>query len=133
VGRSASMGPSPSMVSDLGDSVSDAPQRTEAEYAASISICRGLDGHTGTIDPHGRGSNWYHGTIATTLYTHALHINDRSCINGFSTLLGIVTASSQHARGANVLYADGHVVFTSEALALETWRSLGTRAGGEVP
>lgn len=127
--------PSPPGRRDARRSVFDlnAPQGSLAEYRASIPVCRGLDDPSGPIDPHGRGSNWYHGTIAATLYTHALPINEHSCINGFSTLLGIVTAASLHPSGANVLHADGHVQFTAQTISGDAWRSLGTRAGGDIP
>ena len=43
-----------------------------------------------------------------------------------------VTARSFHSGGVNALLMDGSVHFTSSRIELETWRSLGTRNGGEV-
>jgi prepilin-type processing-associated H-X9-DG protein len=43
-----------------------------------------------------------------------------------------VAARSMHPGGVNVLYADGHVEFTSETSDLLAWRAISTIAGGEV-
>ena len=40
--------------------------------------------------------------------------------------------SSHHPGGAQVILADGAVVFISESIDRDTWSSLGTRAGSEV-
>jgi prepilin-type processing-associated H-X9-DG protein len=45
---------------------------------------------------------------------------------------GAYSASSRHSGGANLLYADGHVRFTTENVNIDTWRAIGTRNGGEV-
>jgi prepilin-type N-terminal cleavage/methylation domain-containing protein/prepilin-type processing-associated H-X9-DG protein len=43
-----------------------------------------------------------------------------------------VTSRSYHLGGVNVVFMDGSVHFVRNAVALATWRALGTRAGGEV-
>ena len=40
---------------------------------------------------------------------------------------------SLHGGGANYVFADGHVAFLSETIDYQTYRTLATRAGGEVP
>ncbi|WP_337175823.1 DUF1559 domain-containing protein [Paludisphaera sp.] len=42
------------------------------------------------------------------------------------------SARSNHAGGVNVAFADGHVGFVKDSIALMTWHALATRAGGEV-
>ena len=39
---------------------------------------------------------------------------------------------SIHSGGGNFLYADGHVQFVRDSVALTTFAVLATRAGGEV-
>ena len=43
-----------------------------------------------------------------------------------------VTSRSYHSGGVNVLFLDGSVRFTRDAIPMATWRALGTRSGGEV-
>lgn len=44
----------------------------------------------------------------------------------------VITARSHNTGGVNVLFMDGGVRFVTNAIELTTWRSLGTRSGGEV-
>lgn len=44
----------------------------------------------------------------------------------------VVTSRSYHPGGAQVLLTDGSARFVSETVELSVWRSLSTRAGGEV-
>jgi prepilin-type processing-associated H-X9-DG protein len=77
------------------------------------------------------GMTWLSRSVGMTLYNHALTINSYSCINSKSYQYSAFTASSWHADGANVLYADGHVAFAKQSLSSSTWKALGTRNGGE--
>jgi prepilin-type N-terminal cleavage/methylation domain-containing protein len=43
-----------------------------------------------------------------------------------------VTSRSYHTSGVNAVLMDGSVRFLTNSIALQTWRSLSTRAGGEV-
>jgi prepilin-type N-terminal cleavage/methylation domain-containing protein/prepilin-type processing-associated H-X9-DG protein len=45
---------------------------------------------------------------------------------------GSVTSRSYHAGGVNALLADGSVHWIKNTIQLQTWRALGTVAGGEV-
>lgn len=44
----------------------------------------------------------------------------------------VVTSRSYHTGGVDVAMMDGSVRFMSQSMSLTTWRSLGTRSGGEV-
>jgi prepilin-type processing-associated H-X9-DG protein len=64
-------------------------------------------------------------------YNHNLGLNGRSCLNNNAVIEGAWTAGSRHSAGAHVAFVDGHVGFLKDSIALETWRAIGTRAGGE--
>lgn len=82
--------------------------------------------------PHGRAwiSGW---TLAANSYMHVMPINDRNChiYGGEEDGVNIVTPSSQHPGGVNVLMGDGRVVFVNEAINMQVWWSIGSRDGGE--
>ena len=82
--------------------------------------------------PQGRAwiSGW---TLAGNHYMHMQPINGRNChlYGGEDDGNNMVSASSYHAGGANVLMGDGRVVFVSEAIDPIIWWSIGTRDGGE--
>jgi prepilin-type N-terminal cleavage/methylation domain-containing protein/prepilin-type processing-associated H-X9-DG protein len=67
-------------------------------------------------------------------YTHTLPPNyaGRDCVSfpAFSNLH--LAARSAHSGGVNVCLADGSVRFVRDSIAMDAWRAVGTRAGGEV-
>jgi prepilin-type N-terminal cleavage/methylation domain-containing protein/prepilin-type processing-associated H-X9-DG protein len=83
--------------------------------------------------PHGKAwiSGW---TLVGNLYMHVMPINARNChlYGGEDDGTNLVTASSRHASGANVLYADGHVGFVTQDVDREIWWAIGSRNGSEV-
>ena len=66
-----------------------------------------------------------------TLYTHASLPNGRAC-NFNKNATTTMPASSGHAGGVNLALCDGSVRFVSNSISIQTWRSLGTRIGGEA-
>jgi prepilin-type N-terminal cleavage/methylation domain-containing protein/prepilin-type processing-associated H-X9-DG protein len=77
----------------------------------------------------------------TTFYTHTLPPNwNRKVSSGIQQYncgdLSIshfhVAASSYHAGGVNVVYADGHVQFVRDSINFPSWQAMGTMNGGEV-
>lgn len=52
------------------------------------------------------------------------------CLSG--NVAGRTSARSHHGGGVNVRYADGHVQFVKNSVNPLFWRSITTRAGGEI-
>ncbi len=96
------------------------------------SECHGLDPQVAQVQALGKGLDWTLNGLGNTLYNHVLGINDHTCTNAGLVEQGAWTAGSAHPSGANILYADGHVAFMKDSIALQTWRALGTRNGGEA-
>jgi len=44
----------------------------------------------------------------------------------------VITSRSYHTGGVNVLLMDGSVRMVADSVAIEAWRGLGSRAGGEI-
>ena len=79
-----------------------------------------------------KGAAWFDGNYLNTLYNHRQAPNgpDPDCIVYHNP--GFKAARSRHPGGANALWADGHVRFARDGVALLVWRAAATRAGGEV-
>jgi prepilin-type N-terminal cleavage/methylation domain-containing protein/prepilin-type processing-associated H-X9-DG protein len=89
------------------------------------------------------GLQYYRGGINhQSFYNHTLPINwnrkqsvaaNQKYTCGDTTFRRAhIAASSYHAGGANVCFADGHVQFVRDSLDFAVWQKLGTAAGGEV-
>ena len=80
------------------------------------------------------GLTWLLGSPSSTLYNHVSGINmiHGDCISHESgATIVISSARSQHSGGVNVGLADGSVRFVRNGVALQVWRALGSKAGGE--
>jgi prepilin-type N-terminal cleavage/methylation domain-containing protein/prepilin-type processing-associated H-X9-DG protein len=74
------------------------------------------------------GAPWINGQH---IFLHVTPPNTRSC--GFFVFLrAIMPASSRHPGGVNTLLGDGSVRFIKDTINVNTWRAMGTIAGGEV-
>jgi len=96
-------------------------------------VCQGND-VAPLIGFHVNASRWlfYPGG-----YNHILTPNTKPCGHGplpgtyaFSDMAS-VPASSRHAHGVNVMFADGHVAFIAQSIDRTVWRDYGSRNGGE--
>lgn len=103
-----------------------------------IAICNSLTGAPAAYDDK-QGRFWDYGSFGRSWYNHALGPNAKgtdcsaqSNVMGLS-VEGIHPPRSWHAQGVNVLMLDGAVRFTADAIDLNVWRALGTRAGHEIP
>jgi prepilin-type processing-associated H-X9-DG protein len=91
-----------------------------------------------------RGNRLLYGAPGHTMYNHLRPPNDAGvdCRGGlphsvrnfywWSRLSHNVASHSRHIGGVHSLFCDGHVQFVSSSIDLSTWRSLGSRNGGEV-
>ncbi|WP_165226994.1 DUF1559 domain-containing protein [Aquisphaera insulae] len=104
----------------------------------------------GNFDPTFGFSQWVNGLyihtgISTTFPPNTVvgyQTGGQNYDIGFTTSrLGLTTtgrtyvvflAKSYHPGGVNTLFMDGSVRFVKSSVAINTWRALGTRAGGEV-
>ncbi len=80
------------------------------------------------------GLTWLFGSPTTTTYNHVSGINMPfvDCIgNNGVDIVSMASARSQHPGGVNVGLADGSVRFVRNGVALQVWRALGSKAGGE--
>ena len=95
-------------------------------------LCRNLNSDSTKVFSNNKGVFWLQGDYPSTLYNHINSINGNNCTPYGHTQIGAYGASSWHGAGANVLFMDGHAIWVNQTIALNTWRSLGTRNGQEV-
>jgi len=81
---------------------------------------------------HGRAwiSGW---SLAANHYMHVMPPNSRNChiYGGEGDGENVVTTSSHHVGGAQVLMGDGRALFVRDGVDLTVWWSAGSRNGGE--
>jgi prepilin-type N-terminal cleavage/methylation domain-containing protein/prepilin-type processing-associated H-X9-DG protein len=81
------------------------------------------------------GERWGDGNALYTRYHHILPPNSPSCLLGGSEDFDspvLITATSRHSGGVNLLLGDGSVRFIKQNVDGRVWKALGTLAGGEV-
>ncbi len=78
------------------------------------------------------GSTWHLGEAPGSRYNHVMPPNTWSCTGHNSDNDGAHTAGSRHPGVVNVCMADGSVKAIKNTVNMQTWRALGTKAGGEV-
>jgi prepilin-type N-terminal cleavage/methylation domain-containing protein/prepilin-type processing-associated H-X9-DG protein len=84
-----------------------------------------------------QGMSWVMGEMCCTNYNHVAPPNSLTCAGvnfpgSMANMAMQVPPSSQHPGGVNVLMGDGSARFIKSTVALQTWRALGTRNGGET-
>ena len=92
-----------------------------------------------------RGQMYYRNFTGTGYYAHTLPPNPKvpdcgyyanntksPASNPLDFMAAHIAARSYHPGGANAVMVDGSVHFYKDSIALNVWRALGTRAGGEV-
>jgi prepilin-type N-terminal cleavage/methylation domain-containing protein len=91
------------------------------------------------------GTSWVHAGFHSTWYNHIVPPNARAPDCNLmepppgippkpkvTAGSGVFGASSNHARGVNVLMMGGSTRFVSNTVDLNTWRAIATREGGEL-
>ena len=97
----------------------------------AVSLCKATDITNLALQGYSNvGAPWIYGYHSTSSYWHSNSPNARSCMFPPSRIS--TTANSRHPGGINVLLADGSVRFIKDTVAIDAWRGLGTRNGGEV-
>ena len=98
---------------------------------AAMSQCAITDPKVAPVFSTSRGYG-SGGMAEETAYFHELPPNANSCFIAPPILgIGVNCPSSFHRDGANVLFADGSVHYTSSQVDNRIWKALGTRAGNE--
>jgi prepilin-type N-terminal cleavage/methylation domain-containing protein/prepilin-type processing-associated H-X9-DG protein len=114
------------------------------DFRTVLSVVAGAASRCGTPVPG--HTKWCHGDTFNDGFTTALTPNTRSPSGtppSDSDLVSVdeddggptyssVTSRSYHPGGVNSLFGDGSVRFIKDSVNWQTWRALGTVAGGEV-
>jgi prepilin-type N-terminal cleavage/methylation domain-containing protein/prepilin-type processing-associated H-X9-DG protein len=112
--------------------------------ATVLSVVAGASSNCGT--PAKGHTKWVHGDTFNDAFTTALTPNTKSPSGTppvDSDLVSVdeddggptyssVTSRSYHPGGVNALFGDGSVKFLKDSMSWQTWRAVGTAAGGEV-
>ncbi len=81
------------------------------------------------------GERWADGNMLYSRYHHILTPQSKSCLLGCRQDFGcpnVITATSRHPSGVNMLLGDGSVRFVKQSVNVTIWQGLGTINGGEV-
>jgi prepilin-type N-terminal cleavage/methylation domain-containing protein len=122
----------------LGDSVSPDPLSDYYLTGDMISDCSaaGPSQMPRLTDPNEwSGERWADGNALYTRYQHIFPPGSPSCLLGGSQDYDsqvVVTATSRHPGGVNLILADGSYRFIKQSINSTIWMALGTVAGGEV-
>ena len=108
------------------------PLLEPSQFQEFINLCVQFSPTKTLVGRGGLGGGWKLSQSGTTFYNHSMQPNQNNCINYHQDQYGAWTASSLHTFGVNVLFADGHAKFVRSSIDLALWRSLSTRAGGEI-
>jgi prepilin-type processing-associated H-X9-DG protein len=80
-----------------------------------------------------RGQEFYRWIVECTNYSHTVPPNYPVVDCGDSAISSAhISSRSYHPGGVNTSYADGSVHFSKSTININTWRALGSKAGGEI-
>jgi prepilin-type N-terminal cleavage/methylation domain-containing protein/prepilin-type processing-associated H-X9-DG protein len=103
----------------------------------AYNTCQALNPLTATPLTSKQGYSWVMGEMCCTTYNHVAPPNTITCAGSpfpgnMANMAMVVPPSSAHTGGVNVAYGDGSIHFVRNSIALDVWRSMGTRNRGEV-
>ncbi len=109
----------------------------QTSLTATFNVCQAINPATATPLTSKWGYSWVMGENCCTQYNHVAVPNSKSCagtgFTGTMTNMAMqVSPGSFHVGGAHVMMGDGSVRFVSDNVDLSIWRSVGSRATGEV-
>jgi prepilin-type processing-associated H-X9-DG protein len=110
--------------------LSETPRTLDQMVTASL-----VNPHTDVIFSAYQGRAWISGwTVTGPTYMHVFTPNTLNMHfdGGETTGDNLVTPSSNHNDGVNVLMADGHVRFVLDDINLHTWWTMGSRNDGRI-
>lgn len=85
----------------------------------------------GNVNSRGCGDWWGLASNLRVMDTNYPLVNATPGTSWYTTDRAILCFGSQHSGGANFLFMDGSVRFISETININTYKAIGTRAGGE--
>jgi prepilin-type N-terminal cleavage/methylation domain-containing protein len=103
--------------------------------AALTPWCSGLTSERASglaLQDSNGGMTWLEGNMNWTRYNHVAVPGRPSCKNVISWDGVVMTATSRHLGGVNVVLASGAVRFVNESIDSKTWRALGDVNSGVV-
>ena len=104
-----------------------------SQFDSFVNTCSSATPATVDVLPgYDKSANWLDGQLGETLFNSVLTPDSNTCMNSGQPPKGAWTASSNHSRGVNALFADGHVHWINNTINISVWRALGTRNGGEL-
>ncbi|MFO0943308.1 MAG: DUF1559 domain-containing protein [Pirellulales bacterium] len=111
------------------------PHQTSLD--ATYNTCSSLNPNTATPLTSKWGYSWVMGENCCTQYNHVTTPNKISCggtgFPGSMTNMAMqVPPSSRHTGGVQCMLGDASIRFVADSIDLVTWRSIGSRASGEV-
>ncbi len=118
-------------------------QGPSANPMAAVATCNSLPATTASSGSYLIGAQWsmsYPWHTSNSAYTHfntpnknsCVSPSDTCCVNPWGGTSAMITASSNHSGGVNVLMTDGSAKFIKNSINPTTWWAIGTKGGGEV-
>ncbi|MCE9560628.1 MAG: DUF1559 domain-containing protein [Planctomycetes bacterium] len=116
------------------NNAADTAMNNDPQAPAAAALLAGCNAAVSTLTSSGSGLSYFGGQLYLAYYTHTVPPNyaGRDCMS-YPVNTNIHLASrSAHTNGVNLVLADGSVKFVTNAVTLDTWKAVGTRAGGET-